>query len=224
MNLIRYFYRLIPKRFRIFLRSVLKKFLYGFRNLKLKIFINYSNQINLILGAALTSQKGWFSTNEEWLDISNPIHWKKLFNGKKIIKNAVAEHVFEHLTISEMDKAIILIHKHLIKNGNLRIAFPDGNNPNSDYLKNVGINGIGADASDHKQLITYEFLKDFLEKRNFKCYLKEGYLANGKLINEYLDDDLGFIMRSRSNSYLHQKKDWDFIDSNTSLIIDAKKT
>ena len=31
-------------------------------------------------------------------------------------------------------------------------------------------------------------------------------------------------MRSRSNSYLHQKKDWDFIDSNTSLIIDAKKT
>ena len=69
-----------------------------------------------------------------------------------------------------MDKAIILIHKHLIKNGNLRIAVPDGNNPNSDYLKNVGINGIGADASDHKQLITYEFLKDFLEKRNFKCF------------------------------------------------------
>ena len=224
MNLIKYFYRLLPKKFRLFLRRLLKTFLYRFRKYKLKLGIFYNDEVNLILGAALTSQKGWYSTNEEWLDISNSNHWNKLFKGKNVINHVVAEHVMEHLTVDEMDKAINLIHKHLRQNGNLRIAVPDGNNPHREYIKNVGINGIGADASDHKQLITYEFIKDFLEKRNFKCYLREGYLANGKLIHEVIDDDLGFIMRSRSKSYLYKKKDWDFIDSNTSLIIDAKKS
>lgn len=177
----------------------------------------------MILGAALTSQKGWHSTNEEWLDISNEIHWKRLFSKKNNLIRVVAEHVLEHLTSEDMEKALDLIFIYLRKNGTLRIAVPDGNNPDPEYKINTGINGIGADASDHKQFITYEFIKDVLEKVGFKCYIREGFLSNGQLINDLISNELGFIKRSRSNIALNNKKVWNFKDANTSLIIDAYK-
>ena len=91
----------------------------------------------MILGAALTSQKGWFSSNEEWLDITNETHWQRLFSKRRNLSNAVAEHVFEHLTEREMGKALFLIHKYLKKKGTLRIAVPDGNHPDKDYRNTI---------------------------------------------------------------------------------------
>jgi len=221
--IIKQIYRILPIKIRFSIRQILKFFLYKFRYLTLKLAIFFNKEIKLIIGAALTSQKGWYSTNEEWLDVSNPEHWKRLFKGKDNLKCVMAEHVFEHLTEKEMRIAIKLIHKYLYKNGHLRIAVPDGNHPNPEYRLNTGINGIGPDAADHKQFITYEFMKMTLENNGFECQIKEGYLDDGNLVESYLDNNLGFIMRSRRNFLFKKNSIKTFYDSNTSLIVDATK-
>ena len=220
----RLFYRKIfSAKFRVSVRNTIKFIVYNFRYFKLNLMLLLGNEVNLILGAALTSQPNWISTNEQWFDISNKLHWYRLFKNKRRLRKALAEHVFEHLTKEEMTCTIKLIHNHLTKNGTLRIAVPDGNHPDKNYRKHTGINGIGADASDHKQFITYEFLKSELENAGFKCILREGYTNDGNLVTNSFSDELGFIIRSRQNKILNDQKGWDFIDSNSSLIIDAFK-
>ena len=215
--------KIFPKRFRIFIRKIFKIFLYNFRLLKFKIILVFAKEVKIILGAALTSQKDWISTNEEWFDISKKKDWQKLFKNKRKLKRALAEHVFEHLSVDEMRNSLKLIFENMLKGGSLRIAVPDGNNPNPEYRKHCGINGIGADASDHKQFLTYEFLSREVEKIGFKCTLIEGYLENKELVSKSVNNNLGRVIRSRSNSINLSKKGWDFYDSNTSLIIDCFK-
>ena len=102
------FYRtLFSIRIRILVKKIFKFFYYWFRFFKIKTYLFFSeDNVNLILGAALTTQRGWFSTNEEWLDISKAEHWNRLFNSKKRVKRVLAEHVFEHLTIDEMRNSL----------------------------------------------------------------------------------------------------------------------
>ena len=214
--------KIFSEKIRITFRSLFKFCFYKLRFLKLKILLIFSDDVNLILGAALTSQDNWISTNEEWLDISNEKDWYRLFKNQRKVKKALAEHVFEHLTKDEMRNALKLIKLHLVENGTLRITIPDGNNPNPLYRKYAGINGIGADASDHKQFITFESLEEELKKIGFKCKLIQGYTKDGDLINNHLSITNGYIMRSRSESAKKiNKSGWEFPDSNTSLIVDA---
>ena len=225
-NKLTYLYRnSFPKELRIFFRKLIKFFYYKFRFINLKLNLIFTKKyVNLIIGAALTKQKGWFSTNEEWLDIAREKHWKRLFNSKKRVKKILAEHVFEHLTLQEMQTALKLIYENMILGGSLRVAVPDGNNPNFEYRKNCGINGIGADAADHKQFITYELFREEALKVGFEVKLIEGYQKNKQLISEEIDFELGYVMRSRRNiNYLLSKEGWNFPDANTSLIIDCFK-
>ena len=67
-----------------------------------------------------------------------------------------------------MRNSLRLIFANMVDGGSLRIAVPDGNNPNQEYRNHCGINGIGADASDHKQFMTYELLSREVEKIGFK--------------------------------------------------------
>lgn len=211
-------------RVRLIIKKIFKFFYYNFRFFKIKTYLFFSEDtVNIILGAALTTQKGWFSTNEEWLDISKDQHWNRLFNSKKRVKRVLVEHVFEHLTIEEMRNSLRLIFANMVNGGSLRIAVPDGNNPNPEYRKNCGINGIGADASDHKQFLTYEFLRREVEQIGFHHNLIEGYLENKELVSKSVNNDLGRVIRSRRNSTILSKKGWNFYDSNTSLIIDCFK-
>ena len=123
-----------------------------------------------------------------------------------------------------MRNAINLIYNNIFYEGSLRIDVPVWNNPNQEYRNHCGINGIGADASDHKQFITFELLKDEVEKIGFKCHLIEGYLKNKKLIATPFNPELGEVIRSRSNqSIIHPKEGWGFVDSNSSLIVDCLK-
>lgn len=176
----------------------------------------------MILGAALTSQRGWVSTNESWLDITSEKDWKKIFGSRKVINGVVAEHVFEHLTENEAQNALLLIAKYLVPGKKIRIAVPDGNNPNPEYLLNVGINGIGPDASDHKQLYTAESLIKLLHNCGYSAELIEGYTKEGNLIRKPYSDKDGIIRRSRSNhSKLNELRECGFVDSGTSLIVDG---
>ena len=108
------------------------------------------------------------------------------------------------------------------KGGKLRIAVPDGYNPHDEYIQNVKIEGIGADAQDHKQLLNYDILKKLLINNNFECFILEGYKNNKLIINKFSDFD-GYIIRTRKRDRKSKDSKWNFIDSNTSLIIDAIK-
>lgn len=214
---------IISPKLRVLLRTGEKKLIYWYRRQVIRIPVSRSKTMKIIVGAAKTKQSGWYSTNEQWLDITNSSDWKQLFGNQVLLTNVLAEHVFEHLTPTETNNALQLIRKHMLKGGVLRIAVPDRYNSNLEYQKNVCIGGIGADASDHKQFFGFNDLSDALRLAGFKPKMQEGYLSNGKLIQNQLDDANGFVMRSRSNPNLKKSSNsgWDFTDSNTSLIIDG---
>ena len=109
------------------------------------------------------------------------------------------------------------------KNSKIRIAVPDGYNPDSNYIKNVKVKGIGDDAADHKQLLNKDILFKILTKAQFKPKLIEGYDSNKRLyLEKYLIEE-GFIKRSRQNNDANLEKIWGFKDSKTSLIVDGTK-
>lgn len=212
--------RILKAKFHLYLYR--KKIVYFFRKYYLKLLIKINVKPKIILGAALTSQFGWVSTNEEWLDITSEYDWLEIFKGKRIVKNMVAEHVFEHLTESEAKKALLILKKYLVHGGKIRIAVPDGNNPDPEYRRNAGINGLGPDASDHKQFYTAENLIDLLNSSGFDAILVEGFTKEGSLVIDNCLKEEGFIRRSRSNQALDKTKyGWNFKDANTSLIVDG---
>ena len=215
---------LLPATFRLSLRKMQKFIIYSYRHMIIKLPVFFNMPLKIIVGAALTSQSGWWATNEQWFDITKKNDWLKLFKGKKLLTHVVAEHVFEHLSVDECQTALQLIYSHMLSGGRIRIAVPDGFNPESIYIKHVGINGIGADASDHKQLLTMESLRVILTEAGFVVQPLEGYTKEGILIQNFFDVEDGYIFRSRNNpNNMALKNGWDFIDANTSLIIDGIK-
>ena len=161
------------------LRIAQKRIVYGYRRVMIVLPVTLNLPMKVIVGAAMTSQEGWYSTNEQWLDITNKHDWDKIFLKKRLITHVVAEHVFEHLTHAECQKALRLINYHMMDGGRIRIAVPDGYNPDSTYISHVGISGIGADASDHKQLLNKDSLSALLKESGFNPKLLEGYDRNG---------------------------------------------
>jgi predicted SAM-dependent methyltransferase len=214
----------LPKSLRLALRSLNKYTRYTYRRFAIMVPVYRNKPMKIIVGAALTYQKGWCSTNEQWLDVTKSQDWQRVFKGKVLLTNVVSEHVFEHLTLEESREALRLIAAHMKVGGRLRIAVPDGFHPDPVYLRHVGINGLGADASDHKQLLTMESLTELLKGAGFIAQPLEGYCADGTLTQVPFDTADGLILRSRSNPInIVGKMDWDFIDANTSLIVDGVK-
>jgi predicted SAM-dependent methyltransferase len=180
--------------------------------------------MKIIVGAALTSQPGWYSTNEQWLDITSEQDWQKIFRGKQLLTHVVAEHVFEHLTQDEAIRALHSIYRHMRPDGRVRIAVPDGFHPAKEYIRHVGVNGIGADASDHKQLLTMDALVSLIQEAGFIAEPLEGYSADGSLLQKNYDPEDGLIYRSRANpENIAERNGWGFVDANTSLIVDGVK-
>ncbi len=209
----------LPVSLKVKVRQGIKFFKYNYRRIRIASEVRQGKPLKIIVGAAETFQPGWLSTNEQWLDITNPRDWQTVFQGQQLLTHVVAEHVFEHLTSQQSLDALTLIHQHLLSGGRIRIAVPDGYHPDSVYLKHVGINGIGADAADHKQLLNYERLCDLLSQAGFsEIELIEGYDANQHLVQKSWSAQDGFIHRSRQNP---DSRVWNFVDANTSLIVDA---
>jgi predicted SAM-dependent methyltransferase len=214
---------ILPNSTQLIIKKLLEFIKYKYRYCKIKFALLYKKEIKIIIGSGNTFQKNWYATNENWLDITNEHDWIKIFKKKIIISNILAEHVFEHLTYVESIKALKIINKYMIKNSRIRIAVPDGYNPDPEYIKNIDINGSGVAADDHKQLLNVDTLSEILSKSNFNPKLIEGYDINKKLYTEKYSIEDGFVKRSRQNNDPELEKMWGFKGSKTSLIIDALK-
>lgn len=178
--------------------------------------------MKIIIGAAETWQKGWYATNEQWLDVAKESDWDNIFRNKKNLTNIVAEHVFEHLTHEECQIALKQIFNHMDAGGQIRIAVPDGYHPDPEYLRHVQVSGAGADAADHKQLLTVDMLFELLRNAGFTPRHIEGYTSNGDLIEKKYSIEDGYINRSRANKRgIPEADGWSFVDSRTSLIVDG---
>ena len=212
--------RLLPVWLKIRLRRAVKAVKYAYRRMAISKPVRRGDKIKIIVGAAETWQPGWYSTNEQWLDISRAADWQAVFKGRRLITHVVAEHVFEHLTQEQSRAALSLIADHLVDGGRVRIAVPDGYHPDSDYLRHVGIGGIGDDAADHKQLLTVDGLTELLVEAGFRPHHVEGYDASGTLITRGWSSEDGYILRSRAHA---ADSPWTFVDADTSLIVDGVK-
>jgi predicted SAM-dependent methyltransferase len=101
----------------------------------------------------------------------------------------------------------------------LRIAVPDGYNPNPHYIDYVRPGGTGAGADDHKILYNYVTLKSSLEGAGFEVQLLEYWDEKGEFHFINWTDEAGHIMRSRRYDKRNQEGNLNY----TSLIVDAVK-
>ena len=131
----------------------------------------------------------------------------------------LAEHVWEHLTQKEGLIAAKMCFQYLQPGGRLRIAVPDGCNPDSNYRKWVQPGGTGPGADDHKILYTYDSLQQLLVEAGFHTELLEYFDSSGQFHFVEWDPSDGMIRRSRRFDARNQGGKLGY----TSLIVDAWK-
>lgn len=119
----------------------------------------------IIVGAGGTSQAGWVPYEQSELDITRPEQWNAHFRPNQL-EVILAEHVFEHLTAEEAQRAMIAAFRHLKPGGYLRIAVPDGLHPDPNYIEWVRPGGFW-NPTTHKQLYTLPTLAAQLEAAGF---------------------------------------------------------
>jgi predicted SAM-dependent methyltransferase len=174
--------------------------------------------VNLIIGSGGTKYPGWLSTDKSSLDITCYQEWDFYFK-QGAIDRILAEHLFEHLSADDCNKALKCIFLFLKPDGILRIAVPDGYFPNSDYINWVKPGGHGSGSQDHKFLYTYDYLGRILTECGFNPSFLEYFDENGVFhFNEWNPDD-GMIIRSVRFDERNQEGDIKY----TSLIVDAYK-
>jgi predicted SAM-dependent methyltransferase len=173
----------------------------------------------LTIGSSkITLGKEWILSEYDALDASKASDWQRLF-GDERLTNILAEHVWEHIPDEETRLSNQNCYDWLQKGGRLRIAVPDGNNPDKEYIEWVRVGGTGVGADDHKILYTYDVMKNRLEKAGFRVELLEYWDENGKF--NYTDWSLDGGMIHRSRRYDPRNKDGKL--GYTSLIVDAVK-
>jgi predicted SAM-dependent methyltransferase len=172
--------------------------------------------LKIVVGAAHIFQDDWIPTEKSFLNLLVPQDWERYFPTQKI-DAILAEHVWEHLTPAEGLTAARICRRYLKPGGYLRIAVPDGNSPNREYIDYVKPMGTGAGADDHKILYDHEILSGMLVEAGFQVRLLEYFDANKRFVfNEWNPDD-GLIHRSMR----FDERNKNGTLSYTSLIVDA---
>ena len=178
---------------------------------------SYTSPIHLIVGAGSDYRPGWINTNIDTLNILKDGDWRFYFspNGVDVI---LAEHVWEHLSLTDGKKAAELCFKYLKPGGYLRLAVPDGYHPSPAYIEYVRPGGIGLGADDHKELYTYKTLSSVLSSIGYQIRLLEYFDENGQFHEQPWQQEDGKIDRCKTDE---RNKDGKL--NYTSLILDAVK-
>ena len=129
-----------------------------------------------MIGASSLSDPGWIPTEIEALNILCESDWGRFFTADSI-DAILAEHVWEHLTPEEALRGAQICRCYLKPGGYLRIAVPDGNFSDPEFIARVKPGG----EHDHKALYTYRGARELFERAGFEVHLYE-----------YIDDNGGF--------------------------------
>jgi len=171
--------------------------------------------LNVIIGSGEVAIPGWFETDMAVLDITSRSDWRRLFKPASIDR-LLAEHVLEHLSIDENETALRLCHTHLKSGGKFRIAVPDGNRRDADYVAEVSPPKDG-----HKVLFTLDSLSELVEDAGFEVTPLEYFDENDEFHFNPWDEDEGMIYRSMRFNHDEQFKRGEMYF--TSIIVDARK-
>ncbi len=172
----------------------------------------------IVIGAARTLYPGWVSTNRATLDLLKREDFERHWSPDSR-EAFLAEHVWEHLSEAQGKLAAANCFAFLQPGGHLRIAVPDGLNPDPEYREHVRPGGSGRGADDHKMLYTAASLKALVESVGFACTLLEFWDEAGHFHATDWDANQGHVMRSRRFDPRNQDGTLRY----TSLIIDAVK-
>lgn len=174
--------------------------------------------LKVMIGAANVSQPGWVRTDIGHLNILCKGDWAHYFP-EASIDALMAEHVLEHLTRDEASLAARNFYTFLKAGGRLRVAVPDGNFPDRDYIDYVKPMGHGLGSDDHKILYTHRTLSDLFASIGFTVELLEYWDEDGRFHYTPWKVEDGLIRRSRWNDQRNSKDDIKY----TSIILDAIK-
>jgi predicted SAM-dependent methyltransferase len=110
---------------------------------------------------------------------------------------------------------------YLKPGGYLRIAVPDGLNPNPEYIEWIRVGGAspGQHRNGHKVLYTYETLSDVLSQAGFRVVLYEYFDHSGRFHFQEWSREQGTIQRSKR----YDRRNADGQLRFTSIVADAFK-
>jgi predicted SAM-dependent methyltransferase len=177
-----------------------------------------TSSVNIIIGAGQTELDTWFSTNLDTLDITSYHDWQRLFE-PETIDRILAEHVWEHLSEVDSEKALAECYRYLKRGGMIRIAVPDGFHPDPAYVEYVRPGGKGGGSEDHKILYNYKRLTKKLEHSGFRVKLLEYWDENGQFHFRDWSSEDGHVFRSKRFDRRNRSGSLTY----TSLIVDAIK-
>ncbi len=177
-----------------------------------------ASTIKIIIGSSGTNYPGWTMTDIEYLNLLEPAHWERSFE-KESIDAILAEHVWEHLTYDDGLKAAKQCFAYLKPGGHVRVAVPDGWNPDPTYIDWVRVGGTGAGADDHKMLYDLDSITRLFSEAGFSVKGLEYFNSNHEFVAVPWNVEDGFIKRSKE----HDKRNTGDSLRYASLIIDAIK-
>lgn len=177
--------------------------------------------LKIVLGGA-PPEAGWYGSDIGFFDAGDAADWQRLVGqdgGGARVERVMAEHVFEHIPPERIPAVMENAFRFLVPGGTLRVAVPDGRNPDPDYIRHVEPGGIGPGADDHKQLFTVESLRQAMADAGFIVEPREWFDADGTFHEEEWIGERGFIHRCRRNG----TPDKSFPSSHLSLLVDGIK-
>ncbi len=182
---------------------------------RLRRLIAATAPLNVVIGGGQTSYQGWIFTDRDFLDITNPGEWGRLFTPNSIDR-LLCEHVLEHLSEADCRIALTESYGYLKPGGLMRIAVPDGNRRDAAYVAEAAPPNAG-----HQIFFTLETLTPLVEEVGFTVTPLEYFDRDEQFHAVPWDEREGLIMRS---ARFDTQKEFRRGDLNyTSLIIDAAK-
>lgn len=177
--------------------------------------------MKVIIGAGRTVQEGWISTQETELDVLKRSDFERWFENEKA-DAFLAEHVWEHMTLEEGEKAAKHCFDFLKPGGYMRVAVPDRYFRNDWYQNMVKVGGNGDPnhpSYTHKIVYDYRQFKALFERAGFTVELLEYCDENGDFHFVYWNEADGRIGRSLRFDTRNSMEKLGMV----SIIIDAKK-
>lgn len=174
------------------------------------------NPCRIVVGSSGIAQDDWLATEMQDVNLLEPESWSNYF-GDGSVDAILAEHVWEHLTEAQGRIAAATCCRFLKPGGYLRLAVPDGNHPDQDYIERVRPGGSGAGADDHKLLYTIDLLTDVLTKGGLEVKTLEYFDSAGEFHWVDWEPNDGLVRRSRR--FDPRNKEGELVY--TSIVVDA---